>query len=85
MSAVTTLNSKNQMTLPKAVREDLELKPGDKIAFEKVDGKYVLVPKNRSALDLAGVLHDPDRPVLTTEEMDETIGKAIDQRYRRSF
>ena len=28
---LTTLTSKGQMTLPKAVRDDLNLKPGDKI------------------------------------------------------
>ena len=73
------------MTLPKAVREDLDLKPGDKIAFEKVDGKYVLVPKTRSALDLVGIFHDPDRPVLTAEDMDGAIEDAALERYERSL
>ena len=55
MHPSTTLTSKNQMTLPRQVREDLGLKPGDRLVFRKSDGNYVLeARKRRSALEFAG-------------------------------
>lgn len=83
--STATVTSKGQITLPKDVREGLGLREGDKIDFEKVDGRYVIRPRNRSALELAGVLHRPGMPALTVEEMDEAIGAAVaadDERIR---
>ena len=66
MHPSTTLTSKNQMTLPKKVREDLNLRPGDRLVFRKQGGQYLLEAKpRRSALDFAGALHDPSRKPLT--------------------
>lgn len=83
--STATVTSKGQITLPKDVREGLGLREGDKIDFEKVDGRYVIRPRNRSALELAGVLHRPGMRALTVEEMDEAIGAAVaadDERIR---
>ena len=75
--SVATLTSKGQITLPRDVRDDLKLKEGDRVSFEKVDGKYVLKPQNRSIMDLAGVLHRPGEKALSVEEMDEGVGEAL--------
>jgi len=83
--ATATLTSKGQITLPKAVRDALGLKAGDKVEFEYVDGRFVIRPLNRSALELAGVLHRPGMKALSVEEMDEALGKALgedDERIR---
>ena len=42
--AVSKITSKDQITVPKAVRETLGLKPGDSIAWEK-DGDVVKVKR----------------------------------------
>lgn len=80
-----TITSKGQITLPKEVRDDLQLKEGDRVSFEKVDGRYVLRPQNKNIMDLAGVLHRPGEKALSIEEMDEKLGEALredDERIR---
>jgi AbrB family looped-hinge helix DNA binding protein len=81
---LTTLTSKGQMTLPKAVRDDLKVKPGDQIDIVKEGGKYVLRPRNRSIADLYGILHRPGEKAMTVEEMDEAIGEALARDDERS-
>ena len=39
MDKITTITSKGQVTIPKAVRDALGLKPGDKIEFWVDDGR----------------------------------------------
>lgn len=81
MDPSTTLTSKNQFTLPKQVREDLRLKPGDRLVFRKRNDEYVLEARpRRSALDFAGVLHDPGRAPLTQAEIKSTGGDAATAR-----
>lgn len=83
--STSTMTSKGQITLPKDVREALRLQEGDKVDFEKIDGRFVLRPRNRSAMELAGILHRPGMKALTVEEMDEAIGQALaedDERIR---
>lgn len=84
--ATTTLTSKGQMTLPKSVRDDLRLKPGDKIDVVKDGDRYVLRPRNISVMELAGILGKPPAGAgLTVKEMDEALGRALaedDERIR---
>jgi len=66
-SAVTT---KGQATIPKAIRQHLGLKPGDRVKFfVHPDGSVVLLPK-LPASALRGIVGPPDRPI-TVEEMAE--------------
>lgn len=83
--STATLTSKGQMTLPKEVRSDLNLQPGDKIDFVKIGGRYELRPRNRNAADLAGMLHRPGMRSKTIEEMDEGIAEAVRERNERSL
>lgn len=71
----STLTSKGQITLPKALRDDLHLKSGDRIAFERNDdGSYILRPKTISAASLKGFLKDYYKgPSKTLEEIEEAI------------
>ncbi|MBU4530774.1 MAG: type II toxin-antitoxin system PrlF family antitoxin [Hoeflea sp.] len=84
MGIESKITTKGQTTIPIEVREYLKLGAGDRIGYEFVDGKVVLVPKNRSALEFAGVLFDPDRAPVSIEAMNESIGEAISDRYERS-
>lgn len=84
--STATITSKGQLTLPKEVRDDLNLREGDRVSFEKVDGRYVLRPQNKSVMDLAGILHRPGEKSMSIEEMDEAIGEALredDDRIRK--
>ncbi|MBN9363507.1 MULTISPECIES: AbrB/MazE/SpoVT family DNA-binding domain-containing protein [unclassified Devosia] len=75
--STATITSKGQLTLPKEVRDDLNLREGDRVSFEKVDGRYVLRPQNKSVMDLAGILHRPGEKSMSIEEMDEAMGEAL--------
>ena len=68
-----TVTSKGQVTLPKALREKLQLSAGDRIEFilEK-DDSVRLVVKHASISRLKGVLPKPRRPVAL-EDMEHAI------------
>ncbi|WP_404402416.1 AbrB/MazE/SpoVT family DNA-binding domain-containing protein [Pelagibacterium halotolerans] len=83
--SVATLTSKGQMTLPKDVRDDLNLKPGDKIEFVKIHGHYELRAKTRNIADFAGLLGEPPNGRrLSVEDIDDTVADAVVEEYRRS-
>jgi len=80
-SAITT---KGQATIPKAIREHLGLKSGDRVKFFiHPDGSVVLLPK-RSASVLRGIVK-PRRRRASIEEMKEAAaaGAAADELPRR--
>lgn len=70
-----TLTSKGQVTIPKAVRDALHLRTGDRLDFVlEADGTVRVLPITGSVKRLKGMLPKPPRP-LTVEEMDEAIAK----------
>lgn len=73
------ITSQGQITVPKAVRDRLGLKPGDDVEFEDRDGEVVLLPRRRrSILEFAGVLPPPAGVVLpkSNEEWERLISDA---------
>lgn len=53
----STLTSKGQITIPKSVRERLNLEPGDKVYFDiQEDGSVILVARNEPLEGLFGLL-----------------------------
>jgi len=72
----STITSKGQTTVPKEIRKQLKLRPGDKVFWYLEDGRIVLRAKNRSIGDLAGMLHRPGQRPISIEEMDEAIAQA---------
>ncbi|MDQ7053970.1 MAG: type II toxin-antitoxin system PrlF family antitoxin [candidate division KSB1 bacterium] len=74
-SAISTVTSKGQVTLPRSIREKLNIKPGDKVEFWiGPDGQVRLVPINISITELKGLLAYSG-PKKTIEEMQEAIEK----------
>jgi antitoxin PrlF len=68
----SAITSKGQVTIPKAIREYLHVKPGDRVKFfMHPDGTVVLLPKVPITA-LRGLLRWEGRPA-TLEEMDEAI------------
>ena len=66
----TTLRSKGQTTIPKAIRTKRGLKTGDHITFTLLpDGTAIMRAKNKSILDLAGMLHKEGRAPLPVEQL----------------
>jgi AbrB family looped-hinge helix DNA binding protein len=71
-----TLTSKGQITIPKEVREKLQLRTGHRLAFVfDPSGKVTLEPLNKDYRRLHGIVkHTNTRPV-TLAEMDEAIAE----------
>lgn len=78
MGAFTTMTTKGQLTIPKEVRERLNLSPGTRFYVTERNGQVVAIPKNRRVADLAGLLgRPPNGASLSVEEMDDVIGDAV--------
>jgi antitoxin PrlF len=58
MDVPATVTSKGQVTLPKSVRESLQLKAGDRVLFRVLNGRAVLA-KVPDFLELAGSVPVP--------------------------
>ena len=66
MSFTTTLTSKNQLTLPKPVRERLGLRKGTKIdIFPTLDGGFIGRPKRESNIGKISILVPFLKPSLS--------------------
>lgn len=71
-----TMTSKGQFTMPKEIRDDLGLVAGSRVMFVKLpSGEYALSPRTGTVEDFLGMLHDPRRPTITIEEMNEAIAE----------
>ena len=77
----SAITSKGQATIPKAVRDHLGLKPGDRVKFfMHPDGSVVLLPK-LPVTALRGMLKTRRR--VTIEQMNEAIATQAAGRSRR--
>ena len=71
----TTLTSKGQITLPKALRDSLGLSAGDRVEFFMEDEQSArLVVKHFPVARLKGMLPKPEQ-AISLEEMDRAIQK----------
>jgi antitoxin PrlF len=75
------LSSKGQATIPKAVRERLRIKPGDRFKFFFHPDGVIILPKIATRR-LKGSVPRLSKPV-TLEEMDRAIEAGATQRFRR--
>lgn len=70
MTSVATLTSKGQTTIPKEIRDGLNMKAGDLMTFTLMpDGTVVMRLKNKSIMELAGILHKKGRKPVSIEKM----------------
>ncbi len=70
MTIDATLTSKGQTTIPKEIRDSLNMKEGDRLTFTLLpDGTVLMRLKNKSILDLAGRLHKKGRKALSVEDL----------------
>ena len=67
-----TITSKGQVTVPKAIRDHMKIKPGDRVRFfVRPDGMVLMLPVV-PASSLRGMLKS-NRPPVTIDEMNEAI------------
>ena len=76
-----TLSSKGQATIPKAVRDRLQIKAGDRFKFFFHPDGVIILPKISTAR-LKGMIPKPAQPV-SLENMDRAIAKGATERFRR--
>lgn len=70
----STMSSKGQTVIPKAIRERLGLQPGDAVDFVvQDDGDVVLRPALEDVRRLKGVLRRAGRAAVTVQAMDRVI------------
>lgn len=75
-SAVITV--KGQTTIPKKIRNHLNLHPGDQIDFViEENGKVILEPATLDIKELEGIMHRPGMKAVSVDEMKETVKKRI--------
>jgi len=76
--STSTVTAKGQTTIPKAVRERLHLRPGDRVEFVFQKDSVVLRAASRDVRDLKGFLPKPKKAV-TIEHMNAAIRKRAAQ------
>ena len=75
-----TITGKGQVTLPKPIRDRLQLEPGDKIEFLlDDDGRLRVEPVTASVTQLKGMVPRPGVPI-SLEQMDAAIARAASRR-----
>lgn len=73
---VSLITSKGQTTVPKEIRDYLNLHPGDKVDFVIVEnGKVILEPATLDVKELNGILYSPIRKAVSIKEMEKAIRK----------
>ena len=81
--STATLTSKGQVTVPKAVRERLHLRVGDRLDFQTDESakRAILTPVNRRVEEVFGLLAKArSRRAVAVEEMDAGIARAVRRR-----
>lgn len=71
-----TLTSKGQITLPKKVRDQLHLRPGDAVEFLIArDGEIRVKAGQADVRELFGCLRRPGRRPVSLTRMDQAIAR----------
>jgi len=83
--AAATLTSKGQVTIPISVRKDLDLMPGSMLDFiANADGSWKIVKRQRSILELAGIIKRTEKTV-SIDEMTHKAKQQVGKRFLESF
>ena len=81
--AVATLTTKGQVTIPKEIRESLQLHTGDKIEIIVTENREAIIrPISKKIDDIFGKLHKPGRKAISLEAMDESIRDRMKDKYK---
>ena len=80
---LATVTDKGQVTLPKAIRDLLSIRPGSRIDFQ-VAANNTLTARvlTRGSEGLFGLLHRPGEKASTLEEIDDAIAAEVAERSK---
>ncbi len=78
MLNISTLTSKGQVAIPKAIRDQFGLKPFDKLQFQVIKGEIVVQPIMKVA-SMQGIVKA--NRVVSKEEQKNIIRKAVEAKY----
>lgn len=80
--ASAKVTSKGQITLPAKLRQELGIKPGDRLDFTRnAKGKVEVIARTKTLADLRGILKTDIK--LSDDELQEAIDKALGARWAR--
>ncbi|MDN5789183.1 type II toxin-antitoxin system PrlF family antitoxin [Pseudorhodobacter sp.] len=71
----STLTIKGQTTLPRDVRQALNLQPGDRVRYMILDGGEVRIVRSQPVMKLAGLLKARGKSPVSLAAMDEAIAQ----------
>jgi AbrB family looped-hinge helix DNA binding protein len=75
----STLTTRGQTTIPKPIRDALDLQPGDRLEFT-LQGDQVVVRRAEADLStLDGMLDRSGKQAVSIEEMNDVIGQAASE------
>jgi antitoxin PrlF len=78
------VSANGQVTVPKEIRERLGIRQAGRLRFiVDGEGRVTIAPVELSVLRLKGILGKPPRHA-SIEEMNEGIGRAVVDRFRRA-
>ncbi len=82
---LATVTVKGQVTVPKAIRDQLKIEQGTQLDFKlNADGTFLVRPLKRSALSIVGLLKRPGRVAMTLGQMNQAVADAAAARQQRS-
>jgi len=73
--STATITSKGQITIPKEIRDALNLHPGDRLDFIIDNGRVYVQPADVDVRSLSGLLYKPGRTPVSLDEMDAAIAQ----------
>ena len=80
---LATVTSKGQLTIPKKVRESLNLHTGDRVEITVTGNmEAVLKPVSRNVDEMFGKLHKAGRKPVSIEAMDDAIRKRLQSTFQ---
>lgn len=80
MMSESIITVKGQTTLPKSVRQALDLGPGDRLRYVILDSGQVRIMRTCSVSGLAGMLRRKSQAPVTLEQMDEAVAQGANDR-----
>lgn len=77
---LTSITSKGQVTVPKAIRDQLKITTGTQLDFSiGSDNTIIVRPINRTALSIVGMLKRSGQQTTSIAQMNEAIAQEASQ------
>jgi antitoxin PrlF len=84
MTMITTVTSKGQVTIPKSIRDQLNIAPFDQLIFSFKKNKLEATKiKKRSLMDAYGMLRNTGLKV-TKADMKRAVAEGIVEKFKRN-